>query len=547
MSYVHTKVKGWLVATVLAAMVAPVYAQQPKDSDGVGDEQVVVTKAYEINIQDAQKQNIQPNVPEIEEKPKVLNYNIPTKDIKDFTFEPNPLKPIALGAEKLEKYNSSYIKVGFGSQIMPIAQLAYNDNKTKNLKFGIHYNHLSAMDYKIKPKRFSDDQAGLYVRYYPKKFEVGMAFNFQNLRTHFFGTDSTEKNKDIRQVYRNYEGTVYFGNGQKNKADIDYKQSVTFNYLTEKFGKTNEWYIAGNTDFRKGIKKQHAALANIQFDVSRLTRDTSKLNRTIITIAGGYAFNNDDWRAHGIFGLTMFGQKPFLYADLHVEKRLYEHSIIAYIDYTHKLRKNSLNSYAHVNNWVENSLDVRNSLVGDLGIGFKGTLQNFSYNVAFHFNHIKQNPFFVNDTMDMKRFLVVYDSNTLVYNAHFEAGYNVKEWLRFTLVGDYNHYQLKNQARAWSEPAFRTTFRANYIWKKKISVYLDLYGVTSTYAPLAVVDGSEIKLKGTADINVGIEYFFNKHVSFWGMINNIANQNYGRFYKYTSYGINGAIGAKFAF
>ncbi len=432
MNYVHTKVKGWLVATVLAAMVAPVYAQQPKGGDGVGDEQVVVTKEYEVTIQDAQKQNIQPNVPEIEEKPKVLNYSVPTKDIKDFTFEPNPLKPIALGAEKLEKYNSSYIKVGFGSQIMPIAQLAYNDNKTKNLKFGIHYNHLSAMDYKIKSKRFSDDQAGLYVRYYPKKFEVGMAFNFQNLRTHFFGTDSTEKNKDIRQVYRNYEGTVYFGNGQKNKADIDYKQSVTFNYLTEKFGKANEWYIAGNTDFRKGIKKQHAALANIQFDVSRLTRDTSKLNRTLITIGGGYAFNNDDWRAYGIFGLTMFGQKPFFYADMHVEKRLYEHSIIAYIDYTHKLRKNSLNSLAHTNNWVENTLDVRNSLVGDLGIGFKGTLQNFSYNVAFHFNHIKQNPFFVNDTLDMKRFLVVYDSNTLVYNAHFEAGYNVKEWLRFT-------------------------------------------------------------------------------------------------------------------
>ena len=154
-------------------------------------------------------------------------------------------------------------------------------------------------------------------------------------------------------------------------------------------------------------------------------------------------------------------------------------------------------------------------------------------------------PLFVNDTADMKRFGTVYDSNALIYNAHFEAGYNAKEWLRFLLVGDYNYYHLKNIAQPWQQPAFKATLRANYIWKNKISVTLDLYGLTNSVALLP--EGRTATLKGTADINIGAEYLFNKHLSFFATLNNIANIKYQQWYHYPGYGINGVIGGKFAF
>jgi hypothetical protein len=181
---------------------------------------------------------------------------------------------------------------------------------------------------------------------------------------------------------------------------------------------------------------------------------------------------------------------------------------------------------------------------GDFGTGLKGTIDKFSYNVAFHFSHVTDMPLFVNDTLDTKRFDVVYD-NARIFNFHFEAGYNVKEWLRLSLVGDYNAFEMQTESRAWHEPNFRTTFRASYIWKKKIIAGIDLFGITSSYAKLS--SGQEKKFKGTADINLSLEYIMNKRISFFANLNNIANIKYQRWNNYQSYGFIGWVCAKFSF
>ena len=104
---------------------------------------------------------------------------------------------------------------------------------------------------------------------------------------------------------------------------------------------------------------------------------------------------------------------------------------------------------------------------------------------------------------------------------------------------------MKNQAKAWHEPNLKVTFGANYIWKNKISVGIDLYGITNTNALLS--NGEIRSIKGVADLNLNVEYLMNKKISFFGMLNNIAHQRYQRWYNYPSFGINGLVGAKFSF
>lgn len=517
----------------------------------VGNEEVIVVKEYEATIQDAQKVNIPPNIPEVEETKPVLTYSVPNKDYKDATFEANPLKPLSMSKEKLEKYNTSFIKIGFGSQLMPIAQLAYNDNKTKDLKFGIFYNHLSAREFKVKNQRFVDDEAGVYLKYYPKTFEVGTNFTFRNYRTHFYGVgndstvaDTTYKAKDVRQVFRTYNAEVYFKNAQPNKYDIDFKQSFRFNYLQETYGNAHEWFISGKTDIKKKFLKYHSAGLYFFFDVPVLKNDSLTLKRYRFDPMLGYSFNNDDWKARAYLGVVVTKAAPVFAVDLMLEKRLYEHSIIAYATYTNNVQKNSLLSYSQTNNFIHNWVTIKNSTVGNLLTGIKGTVQNFNYNVGFHFSYINNMPLYVNDTLDMKRFVVIYD-NVRMLGFHGEAGYNMKEWLRLSVLADYNIYQMKTEARAWHEPNLRVTFRANYIWKNKISVNLDLYGISAAYAKLA--GGQEKKLKGTADLNLSMEYIMNKHISFFAALNNIANIKYQQFNNYQSYGIIGWVGAKFSF
>lgn len=515
-------------------------------AQGVGNEEVIVVKEYEAKISDAQKINIQPNIPEVQEIKPTLTYSIPPKDFKDGSFEPNNMKPVSMSKEKWDKFNSGFVKIGFGSQIMPIAQLAYNDNHTKNLKFGLFYNHLSAREFKVKNQRFLDDEVGVYLKYYPKTVEFGTNFTFRNYRTHFYGTDSSFEAKNVRQVFRTYDAQVYLRNAQRNKYDLEFNQGLRFNYLQEIYGKANEWFISGNTDIKKTFLKQHSAGFNFNFDVSKLKNDSlSSLQRNIITPTLGYSFNNGDWKAKAYLGLAVDGKKVVFAADVHLEKRFYQQALIGYIDYLHGRRKNSLLTLSQTNNFIHNWVTIENSTVGDLGLGLKGTLQNFSYNLAFHLHHIVNFPFFVNDTLDTKRFLVVYNGNTVIYNFHFESGYNVREWLRLSVVGDYNYYQLKLQTRPWHQPAFKLTFRANYIWKNKVSVGLDVFAATSTYA--RITDFQERKLKGVADINLSLEYILNKNFAFFGNLNNIANFKYQRWNNYPSYGINGNVGVKFSF
>ncbi len=535
-----------IIAALLIGFISTnCFAQ--KNGNGIGNEEVIVVKEYEATIQDAQKINIQPDIPEVEETKPKLDYSIPQKDFKDVSFEPNPARPLSISKEKLEHYNSSFIKVGFGSQIMPLIQLAYNDNKTQNLKFGFSYDHLSAQPFKVKNQSFSNDLAGAYVKFFPEKLEIGADFTFHNYLTHFYGTDSLYSEKQVRQQLRNYYASVYLKNAQKNKANIDFGQTLNFDYFQETFGHAHEWYMAGTTNFQKTIAEYHTITASFNFDVSELKSkgDSPTLQRNLFTPMVGYAFNNDDWRAHAKFGLTIDGSKVFFVTNLHIEKRLYEHALIAYLSYLRYDQKNSLSSYAYNNNFIQNSVSIKNSVTGDFGVGLKGTVQNFSYNVAFHLNQINNLPLFVNDSMDMKHFNVVYDSNTLIYNFHFEAGYNVREWLRFLVIGDYNGYQLKNNLYAWHDPNFTLTFRTKYIWKNKISATADIYGVTSSYALLP--ENTVKKLSGTIDANLAVEYLFNKHLSFFISLNNIANIKYPPWYHYQTYGINGMIGGKFSF
>ncbi|MBL0308444.1 MAG: TonB-dependent receptor [Bacteroidetes bacterium] len=514
---------------------------------GITNEEVIVVKEYEVTIPDADKVNLQPNIPEVEDSKPKLDYTVPQKGLRDFAFETSPLKPLSISKEKLEKYHTSFIKAGFGSQIMPLAQLAYNDNKTKDLNFGFFYNYLSAREFKVKNQRFSDNQAGVYLKWYPKSVVFGTRFNFRNYRTHFYGTDSIFRAKDVAQTFRTYDAKIYLQNAKRNKYDINFSQLLGFNYLQETFGKANEWFVEGRTDLDKKFKKFHTISFSFNFDISRLKNDSLILRRHIFTPKVGYKFNNDDWRGHADLGVAVDSSKVVFVTEAYLEKRLYEQSIIAYTSFERRYQKNSLNAFATDNNFVQNSISIRNSTIDHFTAGIKGTIDKFNYKLGFDLNRIKNLPLYVNDTMDMKRFVMIYEANMRTLGFHGEAGYNIKEWLRLLAVADYQFYQMKTETRPWHQPNFRFTLRANYVWKNKIVVGLDLFATSHTYAKLSIEDGGEKKVKGTADLNLSLEYILTKSFSFFGNLNNIANIRYQRWNQYQSYGINGMVGAKFSF
>ena len=510
------------------------------------NDQVIIMKEYEGKVKEADKVSLTPNIPEeVETSPK-LSYSVPQRDFKDISFEPNPLKPLGMSLDKLERFNSSYIKLGFGSQLTPLAELMYNDNKSKNLKYGFYYDHLSQYGFHIKNQKYSDDKVGAYMKYFINKMELSAAFGFHNLRTHFYGSpDTIYEGKAILQNLRDYDLNIGLRNTQKNKIGIDYYALVRGNYMQETYAGGYEYFVNGKVGGNYGFKKFHSAFASFQFDVSSYNTSAQNLFRTLFFTNIGYGFNNDDWKARVAFTLAVDNSTVYALPDLYLEKRLYEHKLLVYAGWEIRLQKNSFKSLSETNNYVNSIIDLKNTRISDLYGGLKGTIENFSYNLRLGYKNISNMPFFYTNYFDTKRFYVSYDPTVKDFNAQIELGYNYKQNLRFLWTTDINSYSASDNSKAWYEPVLKTSLKASYIIEKKIIVGIDVYAFSNYYAFIA--PGDIRTINGTADINLNVEYLFNKRFSLFGKLNNIAHQRYQMWANYQVYGINGLVGAKFSF
>jgi hypothetical protein len=267
--------------------------------------------------------------------------------------------------------------------------------------------------------------------------------------------------------------------------------------------------------------------------------------RTLFFTNVGYGFNNDNWKARGAFTLAVDGSAVYALPDLFIEKRLYEHKLIIYAGWNIRLDKNSFQSLSATNNYINSVIDLKNTRVSDFYGGVKGTIENFTYDLRFAYRDISNMPLFYTNYFDTKRFYVSYDPNVKDFNALIELGYNFKQNWKFLWTTDINSYSPTDNQYAWYNPLLKTALKTSYIIDKKIVIGVDVYAFSNYYGFLSP---ENIKnFKGTADVNLNIEYLFNKRLSFFGYLNNIAHQRYQMWANYPVYGINGVVGAKFSF
>ena len=545
-TFLQEGLRSGFILLMLSLITSGTYAQQ-----GTND-QVVITKEYEGKIKDAEKVSLAPNIPEVKETTPEMTYNVPQREFKDISFEPDPIRPLGMSTDKLERYNSSYIRLGVGSQLTALADLVYNGhNKSDNLKYGFFFDHLNQYGFKVKNQRFSDDQLGAFMKYFVKKLEFSAGFEFHNLRPHFYGSHDTVYSANaILQNLRNYDLNIGFKNSQKNKSNIDYFAVVRGNLFQETYGGGYEYFVNGNVRAAYNFKKFHTVFASFRGEVSSYNTKSSDTNnlslmRTLFFTKVGYGFNNDDFKARAAFTIGVDGSTVYPLPDLYLEKRLYQHMLLAYVGWEIRLDKNSFQSLSTNNNFINSVINLRNTRVSDVYAGLKGTMGGFSYNLRFAYKDIYNMAFYYTNYFDTKRFYVAYDSHVKDFNGQVELGYNYKDNLRILWTTDINGYTPTDNQYAWYAPLLKTSFKASYTIEKKIIIGADVYAFSDYHGFLS--PGNVMTVKANADADINIEYIFNKHVSFFGKLNNLANQHYQIYANYPVYGINGLVGAKFSF
>lgn len=491
--------------------------------------------------------------PVISEQPvKKEKYDLASPDKLIYVdYSPTQLK--AQGTKKDAPIESmdSYIKVGFGSLLQPYAELNYNDIVKQKFTYGLKYTYTMAQG-KLENQKMNYHKGGLYAEYAAsKQLKMGMNFNYDRDVHHFYGYHLNNDTLDytslsIRQIVNNFSGKVYFVNPTKNKLKLDYKQDIGFNYMLTK-SKNTEYSINGTTQFIKQFKQKHFATLLFNFDINQLKYPLAidSIRRNIFRAALDYTFDDDNWSLKAGFQLAFDGKTTYLFPNLVTEKRLYKHALIFYSAWNRTLQKNTFLSFVTQNPFINDQIDIHNTRIENRVAGFKGTIQNFDYDIRFTNKVAKNLALYVNDTADMKRFDIVYDRSTQIINLQLEAGYTVNQKLKFDLLAGYTVYETLDQLKAWHLPAFTANFRTSYLWQDKLYTYIDINGIAGAFARDQHLNA--VSLKGAVDINIGANYQFHKNFSVFLDAKNLAHMKYQNWYLYPQFGANCMLGVKFSY
>lgn len=529
----------------------------------------------------------------MEEHPKIIDTIHPTPVTtypllllqQPTTVQLEKIEPAIVKLEpKLPQLYHTYVKAGIGSALMPLGEIYFDGTRSRKYMYGVHLKHLSSYG-NIKgyaPAQFDRNSANLFGGINEKNYTLLGDLHYNNKGFHYYGILNDSLDRDsIAQRFSDAGATFTFASHQKDSATFNYKVGLTYNnYLSKKplvdslsLWRAQENYFSVNASaFYKMGKEIFSSDFNVRYngykyglaDSSISTLDTGiVLNNTIINLKPTittFAKNNRFKAQIGVDLVLDVHQenKFYIYPAAEVKYSLLNDMFIPYVNVKGGLKQNTFKSLTQQNEFLLPNVAMKNeNTVVDLSLGIKGTLsKRIGFNVNGSFAHIRNKALFVTDTIYSigNKFNLVFDSLN-VTTIEGSLSYQLIEKLKVDAIGRYYSYALNNNSYAWNLPQWQVITRASYNLYDKFLVNLDLDFeggrkalVYKTEENTTVEDNQIAKTLGlVADVNLNMEYRYNKRISAFLQCNNLAAQRYKRWYNAPVQGFQVMGGVTFRF
>jgi hypothetical protein len=238
-------------------------------------------------------------------------------------------------------------------------------------------------------------------------------------------------------------------------------------------------------------------------------------------------------------------KKVYIFPNVDVKYAMFENVLIPYIGIKGALKQNNFKALTSQNAFMQSNPSLNNESNYTGFVGIKGILtKRMEFNVSASFAQVANKALFISDSAAIHRhrnqFKVIYDTMT-IFTAEASLSYQLNEKLKVDGIGRFFNYQANNNPYAWNLPIYQFIVRGNYVLNNQFSFHLDLHGeggrkaqvFDSTLAKVTIEDKKYIKDLGLIiDGNIGAEYRYTERISAFLQINNLAAQNYFRWYNY---------------
>jgi hypothetical protein len=527
------------------------------------------------------------------ENPKIIDtvFPVPNANYPLLSMDYNPyitLNPIVPATVKLEpklpQLYKFYAKVGMGSVFMPLAEIYFNNTRTRKMNYGVNFQHLSSLGEQrnVAPANFDRNSSRAYIGMNERKFSWNAETGYTNNGFHYYGFNNENANADsIKNRFGifglkgdftyhrhdslgvNWKAGFEYRNFASMKPDVDSLESwrVKENYFQANGGAWLRWGDQiFNADVILKTNKYKYGLENIY--LSPIDSGLVSSN-TIFSIRPNVTTYSKNKRLKARLGVDITASKIDktqlnLYPDAEVKYSLFDDILIPYAQLKGGMRMNNYYSLSKENEFIRSQVNYKNENTSLLGmIGLKGTLsKRVGFNVQASFANIKDKALFVTDTTYSagNKFKVIYDTMNV---AQIEGSltYQLQEKTKIDLIGRYNSYSPINNSYAWNLPQFEGILKGTYNMYDRIIVTANVHLQGGRKALVYAMEedvveenGQLVKTLGfVADADLGVEFRYNTRISGFVNFNNVAAQRYRRWYNYPVQGFQAMVGVTVRF
>ena len=567
-----------LVALLFLGITSIVYGQ---------DDPVIVHSDVERNVEPAYRIALFPRIIDTVIPTVIVEY--PLLILKHETkTELERINPASIKTvDKLAHLYKTYIKLGVGSELMPLGEIYFDATRSRKYIYGAHLKHLSSFgnikDY--APAQFDRTNFDLYGGLNESKYSLRGDLHYNNQGLHYYGiSDTLGLTKDsIAQRYGDFGISGSYSSHIKDSAKVNYTVGLDYNnFLSKKpeLEENSEWRVRENyfgiltSAFYKQGKETYAADFNIKYNGYKYGSPTPTsdsldalimLNNAVINLKPSITTRLKNNRFKAKIGLDLVFDfhtetKVYVYPIAELKYSLFNDIFIPYAGIRGGLKQTTFKSLTQENEFILANTHLRNEKTPiDFYGGIKGTLsKRISFNAGISFANVRDKALFVTDTLYSRgnKFNVIYDTMT-VTTIEASISYQLMEKLKLDGIGRFYSYSAQNNSYAWNLPQFQFIIRGSYNLFDKFLFNLDL-NMEQGRKALVYSKGEDVTIENEngqfikslnfiADANLGIEYRYNKRISAFVQLNNVAAQRYLRWYNTPVQGFQFLGGVTFRF
>ena len=533
--------------------------------------EVTLFNPYKPSLSDFRKRSFLPLMDDTAKTKPDFKYVITTRPfMPEYTI--SPIKAAVLQPDPLDKLYKSYIKLGLGNYLTPLAELSISNERSKKGAVGFYARHFSSnADIKLDndkkvPAAYMDNDVSLYGKKFFRKNILEGSVDFSQKVRHAYGydidsiTDYDPVKKEILSGYNNFGTELSLGSLTLDSSGFSYNVDVKYNYFYNV--KTRIQHNAGITARVATSYKDFYVGSGFEFDFYRPSASIYDGSKYITSLSPFMRKSTSQWNFNLGMQLLLdqnMKDKPefHIYPDVAFGFTVVPSYLSFFTGLSGRLEKNIPQNIIPDNPFIirdgslftlkntDKALIVSAGIKGNSGIG-GNYLISASYSIIndmlFYSNFMHPDSIFSPEMGN--HFIPVWD-DTEILNIHGEVTGTITDKITYKGNGNYYKYTLAENDFAWGKPVWDCGLALKYNLRDKIITGLDINAIgkrrfAATYENTFV--HFDEPAPSHVNINLSAEYRYTKILSFWLKLNNISFNRYYEWAYYPTYRFIGMVG-----